>query len=140
MICKQTKKSIYVNAHPATASGRRSGGTYTDKHDFRGHIMPPVKADIEGGKPFANKADDFVIIHRLLKHSSMWKFTMLEVDKIKDTDTGGKPTVMDLPILLDYNYGLGFKVNGKEAIKRTPMTTPKLKPNFDFSTQDERGF
>lgn len=140
MFCKQTKKTIYINAHPATASGRRSAGTYSEGHDFAGHIMPPVKADIEGGKPFANKADDFVITHRLLKHPTMWKFTMVEVDKIKDTDTGGKPTVMDLPILLDYNFGLGFKVNGKDVIKRTKMPVKQLSPNLGFSTQEDRGF
>ena len=140
MFCKQTKKTIYINAHPATASGRRGSGTYAEGHDFAGHIMPPVKADIEGGKPFANKADDFVLIHRLLKHATMWKYTMLEVDKIKDTDTGGKPTVMDLPILLDYNFGLGFKVNGKEVIRRMPMPIKQIKPNLSFSTPDERGF
>ena len=140
MFTKQTKKTIYINAHPATASGRRAGGTYAEGHDFAGHIMPPVKADIEGGKPFANKADDFILIHRLLKHPTMWKFTMLEVDKIKDTDTGGKPTVMDLPILLDYNFGLGFKINGMDVIKRPSIPQQMIKPNLDFSTQEERNF
>lgn len=140
MFCKQTKKTIYMNAHPATASGRRATGTYATGHDFAGHIMPPVKADIEGGKPFGNKADDFIITHRLLKHATMWKYTMLEVDKIKDTDTGGKPTVMDLPILLDYNFGLGFKINGKDVIKRTKMPVKITAPSLNFSTKEQRGF
>jgi len=140
MFTKQTKKTIYINTHPATASGRRSAGTYNQDHQFAGHIMPPVKADIEGGKPFANKADDFILIHRLLKHPDMWKYTMLEVDKIKDMDTGGRPTVMDLPVLLDYNFGLGFKVNGKDVIKRTRMPVKQIKSVIDFSSEDERGF
>jgi hypothetical protein len=115
--CKQTKQTIYINAHPATNSGRRGLGFYPETHEWKGHVAPPVKADIEGGKPFGNKADDFIILHRLIKHESMWKFTMLEIDKIKDTDTGGKPTIKDFPLMFDYNYGLGFKLNGKDVIK-----------------------
>ena len=118
LFTKKKKQSIYINAHPATASGRRSQGTYPMEHMWAGHIMPPVKADIEGGKPFNNKVDDFIILHRLTKHVDMWKFTLLEVDKIKDMDTGGKPTIKDLPVMLDYNYGLGFTVNGVDVIKR----------------------
>ena len=118
LFTKQKKQSIYINAHPATASGRRSQGTYPMEHQWCGHIMPPVKSDIEGGKPFPNKADDFIILHRLTKHVDLWKFTMVEVDKIKDMDTGGKPTIKDIPIMFDYNYGLGFKVNGVDVIKR----------------------
>lgn len=118
LFTKQTDSSIYINAHPATASGRRSQGTYPQDHQWSGHIMPPVKSDIEGGKPFANKADDFIVLHRLTKHPDMWKYTLLEVDKVKDMDTGGKPTIKDLPVMFDYNYGNGFTVNGVDVIKR----------------------
>ena len=118
LFTKKKKQTIYINAHPATSSGRRSQGTYPMEHQWSGHIMPPVKADIEGGKPFNNKADDFIILHRLTKHVDLWKFTMLEVDKIKDTDTGGQPTIKDCPVMFDYNFGLGFKVDGVDVIKR----------------------
>jgi hypothetical protein len=53
---------------------------------------------------------------------------MVEVVKIKDTDTGGKPTMLNDPILLDYNYGLGFKVNGKDVIKRNHDIKPIKEP------------
>jgi hypothetical protein len=83
--------------------------------------MPPLKSDIEGGKPFANKADDFITIHRMPQHPDLWMFTMLEVVKIKDADTGGRCTKLDVPVLLDYNFGLGFKINGVDPIKRPNM-------------------
>jgi hypothetical protein len=67
----KTGKSIYVNAHPSSASGRRSA-IYPEKHDWSGHVMPPLKSDIEGGKAFANKADDFLVVHRLTQHTNLW--------------------------------------------------------------------
>lgn len=125
-------KTIYINAHPSSASGRRSA-VYPDKHDWSGHVMPPLKSDIEGGKAFANKADDFIVIHRLTQHQNLWNYTMIEVVKIKDTDTGGKPTMLNEPIMMDYNFGLGFKVNGKDVIKRlSSPSTKAIVPNNSF--------
>lgn len=127
MFCKLNNKTIYINAHPATASGRRQNGVYPAGHNWEGHVMSPVKADIEGGKPFSNKADDFIIIHRLTKHKDMWMMTMVEVDKIKDMDTGGKPTPVNEPVMMDYNFGLGFKIGGIDVIKRPDdMQKPKI--------------
>lgn len=126
-------KTIYINAHPSSASGRRSA-VYPEKHGWNGHVMPPLKSDIEGGKAFANKADDFLVVHRLTQHPDLWNYTMVEVTKIKDTDTGGKPTMLNEPIMLDYNYGLGFKVAGKDVIKRLPLqSTQAIKPNNSFN-------
>jgi hypothetical protein len=147
-------KTIYVNCHPSTASGRRSA-VYPPKHDWEGHVMPPLKSDIEGGKPFANKADNFLVIHRLIQSDSMWNLTMCEVVKVKDTDTGGRPTKLNEPILMDYNFGLGFKVGHKDVIKRAKPNrsvsstlegmeanfqglTPSL--SFDGSTDDTTPF
>jgi hypothetical protein len=139
MFTKNDNKTIYVNTHPSSASGRRSA-IYPEKHDWRGHVMPPLKSDIEGGKAFANKADDFLVIHRLTQHPDMWKNTMCEVVKVKDTDTGGKPTSLDLPVLLDYNHGLGFRVNGIDVIKRPETIDNKiLKPNIYFDNEGQGG-
>lgn len=125
-------KTIYINAHPSSASGRRSA-VYPEKHGWAGHVMPPLKSDIEGGKAFANKADDFLIVHRLTQHPDLWNYTMVEVTKIKDTDTGGKPTMLNEPMMLDYNFGLGFVIRGKDVIKRlTSPSTKAIAPNNSF--------
>jgi hypothetical protein len=125
-------KTIYINAHPSSASGRRSA-VYPEKHGWSGHVMPPLKSDIEGGKAFANKADDFLVVHRLTQHPDLWNYTMVEVVKIKDTDTGGKPTLLNEPMMMDYNFGLGFKVRGKDVIKRLTLPSTKaIAPNNSF--------
>lgn len=116
----KTGKTMYINAHPSSASGRRNA-IYPKGNQYAGHVMPPLKSDIEGGKAFPNKADDFIVVHRLPQHAEMWKYTMVEVVKVKDTDTGGKCTRLDVPVLLDYNFGLGFKINGIDPIQRPNM-------------------
>ena len=136
MHTKTTNKTIYINAHPTSASGRRNA-EYPKEHDWAGHIMPPLKSDIEGGKPFANKADDFIIVNRLTKHPTLWKFTMFEVDKIKDVDTGGSPTMLGIPILMDYNHGLGFIVGGVDVLKRE---RDKIKNKHEYKSNSLNGF
>jgi len=117
LFTKQENKTIIINAHPSSASGRR-GAVYPKDHYYGGHVMPPLKSDIEGGKPFSNKCDDFIVCHRLTSHPSLWSHTMIDVVKIKDTDTGGKCTFIDQPVSLDYNFGLGFTCGGIDVINR----------------------
>lgn len=116
----QTGKTIYISTHPNSESGRTSM-LYPKGHNWEGHLMPPLKAHIEGGKPFLNRCDDMITIHRLVKHQSMWNFTMVEVEKVKDKETGGSITKLNTPILFDYNFGLGFKNNYQECIKRASV-------------------
>lgn len=127
MVTKESQHSIFVNSHPTSASGRL-GAVYPKDHQWKGQVRIPFKSDIEGGKAFANKADDFVVVHRLTSHPELWHFTMIEVAKIKDTDTGGKPTFADTPIMLDYNFGLGLTVNGVDVIKRPAAFQTKMLP------------
>lgn len=77
--------SIYVNAHSITEARRQ-------KIDEEGNIDRPSKSHIDGGAIWANRVDDFYVIHRQVKHPEMWRFTELHVDKIKDSDTGGNIT------------------------------------------------
>lgn len=133
MFTKTQKKTLYINAHPSSASGRRSA-VYPDKHEWAGQVMPPLKSDIEGGKPFANKADDFIIIHRMLKNEAWRYYTMIEVDKIKDVDTGGKQTNINDPIMCYYNYGKGFIVDGVNPLhEEQKISSPNISNGFKFN-------
>jgi hypothetical protein len=105
--CNSTGKTIYINTHPTTDSGR-SSHLYPEKHHWAGHLKQPLKDHIEGGKSFLNRCDDMFVIHRLIKHETMRYYTMVSVEKVKDMDTGGKHTLIDDPMLFDYNRGLGF--------------------------------
>lgn len=115
LFCNQTGKTLYVSTHPNTESGRQ-GNVYPDKHDWAGHLKAPLKASIEGGKPFLNRCDDMIVIHRLVKHPTMKYYTMIEVEKIKDRDSGGQPTEYNMPLLFHFNFGLGFLQNDIDPI------------------------
>ena len=77
--------SVYVNAHSVTESRRA-------KVDDNGDIPRPFKSHIDGGAIWANRCDDFFVIHRQVKNPETWMITELHVDKIKDTDEGGEVT------------------------------------------------
>jgi len=104
--CNHTNKTIFVNAHTVTEASRR---IYPNGHDLQGYQMPPIKSMIEGGQPFASRADDFWIINRLVNHSFLKNYTQLEIQKVKDTETGGTTTLKDEPLCFEYGGGLGFK-------------------------------
>lgn len=112
----QTGKTIYINTHPNSESGR-SGNLYPDGHIFKGHLKPPLKDHIEGGKAFLNRCDDMFVIHRLIKHETHKFLTMVNVEKIKDKDTGGELTALDSPIFCNFNFGLGFTVDQIDPLK-----------------------
>jgi hypothetical protein len=88
---QQNKFGWWVNHHAVTLAART-------KDAEKKYIMPPRKADTEGGQKVPNKADDFLTIHRLADHPEDWDVTQIHVRKIKDTETGGRPTPQDFPV------------------------------------------
>jgi hypothetical protein len=112
--CNKFGVTIYINTHPNSESGR-SGNVYQEG-EYKGHLKAPLKDHIEGGKAFSNRCDDLFVIHRLVKHETMKYCTWVNVEKVKDMDTGGKHTALNDPIMFDFNSGLGFKVNGVDPL------------------------
>ncbi len=133
----RTGKTVYMSTHPNSESGR-AGRLYPKEHDYKGHLMPPLKDHVEGGKPFVNRVDDFIILHRLTKHEHMKYTTLVDVAKVKDMETGGSVTGLDCPIYCEFNNGLGFKTGFHDGIKRLNQakvqeSEPKpLKPSIEF--------
>jgi hypothetical protein len=128
-------KTLFVNTHPNSDAARRN---YPKEHDLAGYSMPPGKAEVEGGQPFASRADDFWTYHRLPNHKDYWSKTHWHVRKVKDTDSGGKQTFFDDPIELEYNGGLGFLIrdgakwfNPLKNNREIQMSAP-LTPNTNF--------
>jgi hypothetical protein len=113
----ETGKTIYINTHPTSESGRQ-GNLFPKGHMWEGHLKPPMAAYVEGGKSFLNRCDDFITIHRLTKHESMKYVTLISVDKIKDTDTGGEQTLLEDYIFCDFNSGLGFELYGINPLNK----------------------
>lgn len=83
---------IYLNAHVGTPAARKK-----DKSDF---TVAPGKEDTEMGVMFANKADEFITIHRNVDHETEFLITELHVRKVKEIETGGRVTPKYKPVLL----------------------------------------
>jgi hypothetical protein len=137
----ETGITIYINTHPNSESGR-SANLYADGHEWKGHLKPPLKDHIEGGKAFTNRCDDMFVIHRLIKHDTMKYFTMINVEKIKDMDTGGKHTALNEPILCNFNGGLGFEIGGVNPLQKfqtgKPNQFPSKKPELMLSNLEKK--
>lgn len=98
---QQNQFGFFINNHAVTESLR--------KLDKEGYPVAPNKADTEGGGKSANKADDFITLHRKTQHPTEWMITEVHIRKIKDTETGGKPTGLNTPVKFRMNVnGCGF--------------------------------
>lgn len=124
MFAKKMNICIYLNCHVVTSALRLK--------------TAPMKADTEGGGKFANKADDFITIHRETQDPQYWMQTQLHVRKIKELETGGSYTPLDMPYLLIMNpNSCGFRDSmGIDPVKKyhseKTKEAPKLKENNDF--------
>lgn len=88
---QQTKLSWWINHHAVTSAIRQRDA---DKK----YAVAPRKEDTEGGGKMANKADQFLTVHRLTNHPTEWMNTEIHVRKVKDTETGGAQTFLETPV------------------------------------------
>jgi hypothetical protein len=105
---KKNNCTIYLNCHAVTQALRVKDGN--------GYPVAPQKADTEGGGKFSNKADDFITLHRVTQHPTDWMVTEIHVRKVKESETGGKPTPIDQPIKLVMQPGGVSFACGKTGI------------------------
>lgn len=97
---QQTMFSWWINHHAVTAAIRQ-------KDADKKYAVAPRKEDTESGGKVSNKADSFLTIHRITNHPTDWMNTEIHVRKIKDTETGGRPTTLDEPVKFQ-RYKGGF--------------------------------
>ena len=121
----ETGVTLDVCTHPVSSSGRAQA-MYPKDHEWEGHLRSPYKADTEGGKPFQNRCDDFIILHRLTKHSTMKYYTLVSVDKVRDHETGGQETEFDKFIMCEFNNGLGFRIDGINPLTDKPVEKKEI--------------
>ncbi len=138
---KKNKISIYVNCHAVTNALRQK--------DTDGMPSAPQKADTEGGGKFANKADEFITIHRKTQSETEWMVSDLHIRKVKETETGGAVTPLNNPFKLSYiKGGIGFQehLTGFNPIlawhdSNKPKTkTTAIKPNLNFYEPKEYNY
>jgi len=128
LFCKRNNKTVYILAHAVTESLRK---THAKDHPYAGLPQPPNEADIEGGGKWANRADDFIVIHRYKAHESQWMITHVHVKKVKETETGGKPTFLDEPVHC-YKYFNTFTINQVDPIASVEVVAKPLPINKNF--------
>jgi len=114
MFCKEQEVSVWLNAHAVTEALRR---VHPKDHDYAGHITPPSMADIEGGGKWGNRADQVLSIHRMTAHPTEWMVSEIHIKKVKEVETGGKPTPLDMPLKIRMNKGAsGFTFGGEDVL------------------------
>ena len=128
--------TLYLTMHPNTETQRKSH-EYPKGHEWEGQQMMPLKHNAEGGSIFSNMSDDWINLNRLGKLASMKYFTMVDIDKVKDVDTGGNKTEAGFPVMCHFNDGLGFTIGGVNplaSVQNKPIYQQKnsLDPNKEF--------
>jgi hypothetical protein len=97
---KRYNTTIFLSVHTTTASQR--------DRDSGGHQKMPHASDTEGGAALYNRADNFMTLHRKIKDPNEWMYTEISIDKIRNRETGGKPTSQGSPIRLKMINGIEF--------------------------------
>ena len=114
--CKKNNITTYLNTHANTNALRNK---HPHNHPYDGHPIPPMASDVEGGGKFVNRADDFIVIHRYIQHPTEWMVSHIHVRKVKEIETGGRPTPLDEPIRLrSMRNNVGFAIDGVPLLEK----------------------
>jgi hypothetical protein len=89
---KKYNTSLFLSVHTTTAAQREK--------DKDGNQVMPHATDAEGGSALYNRCDNFVTIHRKIKDNNEFMFTHVSIDKVRNDDTGGRPTPRSEPVIL----------------------------------------
>ena len=129
--CKVNDTTLYLTMHPNSETGRK-GFEFPPQHEWAGQPMMPKKHNAEGGSLFSNMSDDWINLNRLNKLESMKYWTMVDIDKVKDNDTGGEQSMDGFPTMCYFNSGLGFLINGVNPLRELQSNSLEL-DNFTNS-------
>ena len=103
--------AVWLNTHAVTEAQRRIGED--------GLPVAPWGSDTEGGGKFMNRADSFGTFHRKVQSNdgAVRRIMEFHVRKVRETETGGGPTMADSPVHFHMNASMsGYNVieeNGK---------------------------
>ncbi len=115
LFAKHNDVSVYLNAHGVTSALRQ---VHYSGHEYEGLTKPLAMSDIEGGSKWSSRADDVYCIHRYVSHQTDWMYSHIHVLKIKENETGGRPTPFEQPIQLRMKVNnVGFEYMGRDLIQ-----------------------
>lgn len=89
--------AMWLTAHSVTEAQRK-------EEPKTGYQIAPKASDTEGGGLFANRADDFMTVHRIINHPDEWMNTFIHMRKVKVRRTGGKPTPIKNPFVARFLF------------------------------------
>ena len=111
---KKNNVQVCVNAHGVTSALRQ---VHNSGHEYEGLTRPLAMSDAEGGSKISSRADDIWCIHRYVQHPKNWMYSHIHVLKIKENETGGRPTTFEMPITLRMVINnVGFEFLGRDLI------------------------
>lgn len=115
LFAKKQEVTVFLNAHGVTNALRQ---VHPNGHEYEGLPKPLSMGDVEGGGKWGNRSDDIICIHRYTGHASDWMYSVLSILKVKENETGGRPTPFDEPIKLRMKVNnVGFDFMGKDLLK-----------------------
>ena len=130
MFCDKLDVSIWLNTHAVTESLRR---VHPHSHQFAGLPVPPGGADVEGGGKWANRANQVYTIHRYIQSPTDWMVSEIHVRKVKEVETGGRPTSIDSPVCLRMSPGsCGFTYAGMDVLPKEKQLEFNQELTLDF--------
>ena len=117
---KANDMAVWLNMHAVTEAQRRKGDA--------GLPVAPYAEDTEGGGKFVNRADCFLTIHRKVQsmEPDIRRMSEIHVRKVRDVETGGRPTALEDPYCLMMNLShTGFTdMVGRRALYQ-PISFPE---------------
>ena len=89
--------AVWLNMHAVTEAQRRKGDD--------GLPIAPYAEDTEGGGKFVNRADCFLTLHRKVQAEdpSIRAMSEIHVRKVREVETGGRPSPLDSPYRMIMN-------------------------------------
>ena len=111
---KKNNVQICVNAHGVTSALRQ---VHHSGHEYEGLTRPLAMIDAEGGSKISSRADDIWCIHRYVQHPTDWMYSHIHVLKIKENETGARPTTFEQPLRLRMKVNnVGFEFLGRDLM------------------------
>lgn len=125
IFCKQNNITLWLNVHANTSAIRM---LHNVNHEYAGFPLPPQAGDVEGGAKFVNRADDFWVIHRYVQHPTDYMITHIHVRKVKEVETGGRPTPMDFPVRIrSIINNVGYSIDNQPIVQKIEEDVKALK-------------
>lgn len=111
---KKNNVQICVNAHGVTSALRQ---VHYSGHEYEGLTRPLAMSDAEGGSKISSRADDIWCIHRYVQSPTDWMYSHIHVLKIKENETGARPTSFEQPLRLRMKINnVGFEYMGRDLM------------------------